>query len=108
MLEQLEAWARGHEGGEAALESMARSVPFVRELRVGKMRAELRRRVDEAATKGSPSPWTTQEDSRLMAGMRSGEPVERTAFALRRTVAAVMRRRWALRKTYPRERWGRD
>lgn len=103
---ELGAWAASHRdlGGEAVLDSMRECVPFVRRAFLAARRAQLRAEVDARATRAT-DPWADADVRRLMAGMRSGEPTERTAYALGRTVAAVATKASQVRSRFPRSMW---
>lgn len=51
--------------------------------------------------------WTDGDVRRVMAGMRAGEPPEKTALVLRRTVSAVLTKMSQVRRIYPETMWRR-
>lgn len=101
---QLEAWARSTEGGDEALASMRRSVPFVRVAYRSREVHALRRRVDDRARRVR-EPWTLAERRQVMADMRAGVPTERTALELSRRVGAVEAQKCAIRREFPEYMW---
>lgn len=106
MTSELEAWALSHEaeGGFRVIDSMRRSVPFVRQAFRMRDMAELRTQVDSRASRRR-EVWTDVDERRVMAGMRAGEPPEKTAYALRRTVTAIRMKTYQIRHTYPEAMW---
>lgn len=104
VLRQLDAWALSWPDGERVVGSMRASVPFVRAAARQELARELRDRVDERARRRS-EPWSEADVRRVMAGMRAGEPIERIAYALRRTCSATMAQMSRIRGTYPAYMW---
>lgn len=106
VVDELETWAKSHGelAGDRVLDSMRTCVPFVRRAYLAQAKKDLRAKVDERASRGR-EPWGDAEIRRVMAGMRSGEAPERTAYALRRTVAAVKYQILRIKAEYPIERW---
>lgn len=108
MTSELDAWALSHQeqGGFQVIDSMRRSVPFVRQAFRARERAELRIQVDNRASRRA-EVWTDGDVRRVMAGMRAGEPPEKTALVLRRTVSAVLTKMSQVRRIYPETMWRR-